>query len=123
MDFVQLSVDSAADGAGAATDTVARSGQIVAVGIDYHAGTAVGTDVVISVANRAGPALPILTVTNNKTDGWYYPRASAVSPTNAPITNSHVPIAFHGQLSAAVAEAGGALTAAVKVVIFYDDGQ
>jgi hypothetical protein len=123
MDIVQLSVDSAADGAGAATDAVVRSGRILAGGIDYHASAAAGTDVVISVVNPAGPALSILTVTNNKTDGWYYPRAGAVSPANAAITNSAVPIPFHGNLQVAVAEAGGALVGAVKVTIFYDDGQ
>jgi hypothetical protein len=123
LDFVTLAVNSAADGSGTTTDTVARSGQILAIGLDYAASAAAGTDVVVSCANPAGPALTIITVSDNKADGWYYPRAGAVSPANAAIAGSAVPIPFHGNLRVAVAQAGGAVALVVKATIFYEDGR
>ena len=73
LDFITLQVNSIADGSGAATDPATRSGEITAIALDYAATAAAGTDVVVSCANSPGPALAILTVTDNKTDGWYYP--------------------------------------------------
>lgn len=123
IDFLTLSVDTAAGGSGDTTDGSARAGQLLAIGIDYHGSADAGTDVVVSCANPAGPALTLLTVSNNKTDGWYYPRAGAVSAANVAITDSHVPMPFYGNLKVAVAQAGGALAGAVNVTIFYDDGR
>lgn len=123
LDFVTLTVNTAADGSGAASDAVIRSGEILAVGLDYDPGAAAGTDVVLSCANGPGPALTILAANDNKTDGWYYPRAGAVSPANVAIAGSAVSIPFHGNLRVAVAQAGGALAGAVKATIFYEDGR
>lgn len=123
LDFVTLSVNSALDGSGTTTDTVTRSGQILAVGLDYDPAAAAGTDVVVSCANPAGPALTIITVSDSNSDGWYYPRAGAVSPANAAIANSVIAIPFHGNLRVTVAAAGGAIAGVVKATIFYEDGR
>ena len=121
IDFVQLAVTTPAGGGAAATDPVVRQGKILAVGLDYAASADAGTDVTVDVAGVVGPALTILAVSNSKTDGWYYPRAGAVSPANAAITNSAAPIPFYGQLRLTVAQAGGAITDAVKAVIIYEE--
>lgn len=123
LDFVTLSVDSAAGGGGSTTDGVTRFGQILAVALDYHADANAGTDVTITCEAGPGPVLTVLTVSNAKTDGWFYPRGGAVSTANVAITDSHVPLPFYGNLKATVADAGGALTGAVKATICYDDGR
>lgn len=123
LDFVTLTVNSAADGSGAASDAVIRSGEILAVGLDYAATAAAGTDVVLSCVNGPGPALTIITVSDTKADGWYYPRAAAVNPANAAIAGSALPIPFHGNLRVTVAQAGGALAGVVKATVFYEDGR
>lgn len=72
-----VTATASAGGAGTATGD-ARSqhivqGAILAVYLDYSAASAATMDVVINEANNS-PALPVLTVTNTATDGWYYPR-------------------------------------------------
>lgn len=123
LDFITLQVNSIADGSGQATDVATRSGEILAIALDYAATAAAGTDVAVSCVNGPGPTLAILTVTDNKTDNWYFPRAGAVSPANAAIANSAVPMPFHGNLRVAVAQVGGAIAGAVKATIFYEDGR
>lgn len=121
VNVLPLAVNSNASGDGSATDGVYRIGKLLAVGLDYHASAAAGTDVTVSVADPSGPAQTLLAVTDNKTDGWYYPRAGAVTPANAAITNSAVEIPFAGNLKVTVAQAGGALTPAVTAYLYFED--
>ena len=122
VNHLRISVNTGTDGAGAATLSQYLTGELLAIGIDYHADADAGTDVVVSVSSPAGPTQTLLTVSNSKTDGWFYPRAAAVVPANTAITNSAVKIPFAGKLSVAVAQAGAtALTPGVTVDIFYED--
>lgn len=122
VNHLRIPVSTATDGTGSATLSQYLIGELLAIGIDYHADADAGTDVVVSVSSPAGPAQTLLTVSNSKTDGWFYPRVGAVVPANTAIADSAVEIPFAGKLSVAVAGAGGAaLTPAVTVDIFYED--
>lgn len=69
--------------AGAASGTAAfnqlADGKLYAVYLDYGS-VATTTDVDIKLSD---PAVSVLTVTNNATDGWFFPRSGAVSYTVA----------------------------------------
>lgn len=117
MPFEQLTVVTDAAGNGIAT-TEYIEGYIVAVVIDYDAGAAGGTDLVIS--QTTPPLIPILTLTNNNADGIWYPRAAicdilGVTPIFydvAGIPNPQVEVKDKifvcGEVSAIMAQAGGA---------------
>ncbi len=122
VNHLRIPVNTGTDGAGTATLSQYLTGELLAIGIDYHASADAGTDVTVSVSTPTGPAQTLLTVSNSKTDGWYYPRAAAVLPANSAITNSFVKIPFAGKLSVVVADVGGtALAPGVTVDIFYED--
>lgn len=121
VQHIRIPVDISAAGSGSKTLGQYLSGKLLAIGIDYHASIDAGTDVVVSVSSPSGPAQTLLTVTDNKTDGWYYPRAGAVLPANTAITNSFVQIPFAGLLSVSVAQGGSsALSPGVTVDIYYE---
>lgn len=122
IQFVTLAVASSdGSGDGSVTDAVYRSGKLLAIGLDFASGTDAGCDTVVSVDSPAGPALTLLTVSNSKTDGWFYVRGGAVLPANTAITDSHVPIPFFGKLKVVVAQAGASVTLPVTATIFYED--
>lgn len=122
VEHIRLVVNTAATtGIGSAALTQYLTGKLLAIGLDYHADIDAGTDVTVSVSSPSGPTQTLLTVSNNKTDGWYYPRAGAVSTANSAITDSAVEIPFAGLLSVAVADAGAtAHTPGVTVDIFFE---
>lgn len=62
---------SAGAAVGTATATAPLAGEIFAVHLAYG-GTAATTDV--TVATVHAPTTTLLTVTDNASDGWYYPR-------------------------------------------------
>lgn len=120
IDVVTLDVSTSGGGSGTKTDTVTRHGRLLAIGLDYHASADAGTDVTVSVTDQIGPALTLLAVSNSKTDGWFYPRAGAVTTANVAITGSAELIPFYGKLQVDVAQAGGALSPAVRVTLFIE---
>jgi len=97
-------------------------GYISAIRIDYDAGAAVGTDVVVS---QASPLQPILTLTNANTDGIWYPRIKVCDVTGTamlydaagakPIPDK---IYVSGDVTVVFDEAGGATTN--YVTIWYE---
>lgn len=123
VNHVRIPVDiPATTGVGSTTLSQPLEGKLLAVGLNYHASADAGTDVVVSVTDPAGPVHTLLTVSNNKTDGWYYPRAAATTSALVAITNSHVEIPFAGYLSVAVADGGAsALAPCVTADIYFED--
>lgn len=65
---------AAGTAAGAVESSSAITGLVQAVHIEYS-GAPATTDVVIN--GEGPPDIPILTVSDNNTSGWYYPRAGA----------------------------------------------
>jgi hypothetical protein len=82
-----------------------------AVKIDYHASAPVTTDVTISEVQGLGRNL--LVVSNNATDGTYYPRHTTHDPVAADAGNK-TPYVIEGTIRVSVAQAD-ALTGAVQV--------
>jgi len=86
------------------TITSARplNGIVRGVYIDYQVTPNAATDVVLATTNA--PAKTVLTVTNNATDGWYYPHAIMQDDAAADVTYDgtneiYVPIAINDYLS------------------------
>lgn len=121
MRTLELQVTTAADGTGTDTDTYQRSGWIEAINLDYAAGADAGTDATISCVSGPGQDLTILTVSNNKTDGWYYPRALAHTPAGVQQAAYELKIPFKGVLRLTVAQGGNAVTDCVTATIFYSE--
>lgn len=83
----KIAVSPTGDAGAATGDTTSGTiirGKLLAVHIDYDADAHANTDVI--VATTSAPTTTILTVSNNKTDGWYYPRAQVHGPTGTALT-------------------------------------
>lgn len=120
-----VAVTGATGGAGAATATANTSkvveGEIVAVHLEYLDSPPAGsTDVTIEEAGES-PALPVLTVTNAATDGWFHPQWAADNEAGAGITNHGVPIRVADHLSVTIAQANDG--DGVNATIVWDDGR
>lgn len=115
-----------ADGsAGAATGSANTphvvDGIIRAVHLNYSASAAATLDVTISEATE-NPALPVLTVADNATDGWYYPAHQADNAgSGADLEGAGAPVVARDALAVAVAGANDNDTVTVTVV--WDDGR
>lgn len=105
--------------AGASTGTANASpmptGYIEEIYLDYAQTSAVSNVTII----EAGHSQPILAVTNNQTDGAYYPRIAAVNPANVTFgSDGAVPIAVVSPLTVSITGgniAAPAVTAYIKV--------
>jgi hypothetical protein len=91
--FGPINSGAAVGGNGVATankdSDVKVSGKVLAVYIKYNDSPPAGTtDVVIATKGTHAPALPILTISNAATDGWFFPRAAAVSQAGAALVYS-----------------------------------
>lgn len=113
-------VVTAAGSAGAATGSgrtpLPVHGRIIAIHLDYSAGAPATTDVTITESANS-PALPVLAVANNATDGWYHPVHQADnSLTGADLTNAAVPVFAADHLLVSVAQANDTNTVTVTVI-------
>lgn len=121
----QITASPAAGGAGTATATAVSTrpidGRILAVHLAYlETPPGATTDVTIAEANNS-PAMPILTISNAATDGWFYPMAQADNQAGADITNMGAPIGVNDYVRVTIAQAndGDGVTA----TIVWDDGR
>jgi hypothetical protein len=102
-----------------ATSTRPIMGELYAVGVEYASGTNATTDLTLKVVGNDGmPDLPLLTVADNATSGWYYPRGAAVNTSNSAITNSFVCLPLHGKIQANVAQSTD--TKVITVTLLYE---
>lgn len=99
------------------------NGTLYAVYLDYHA-SAPGATTDVTVTMTEDPGVTLLTVTDNATDGWYFPREAVCSNAAAGLTydgtrtvNEAPPVAGH--LTIAVAGCN-ALTGAVTAYIYIE---
>ena len=106
-----VTVTGATGGAGVATANLDTSGvvdgYIIAIYLEYTGTPPATSDVTIAEANN-DPAIPVLTLTNANTDGWFYPRAAAVDTSGSAITNSNESIAVSDYLNVLIAQANDA---------------
>lgn len=118
-----LELKATTDGSGNGTATAAnqRQGWIEAIDVDYASSADAGTDVTISCVDGPGRDITILTLSNNKTDGWYYPRAVAHSPAGAAQSSYEVKIPFKGFLRLSIAQGGATVTDCATVTILYSE--
>lgn len=114
---------SGVDGSATGTETTnyPLDGRLAAIHLDYSATQAATTDVTVTGGN---PATTLLTVTDNKTDGWYYPHAVAQDAAGANVTYDgtrpiYIPTPLAGYLTVAVAQADDGET--VTVTVLWED--
>jgi hypothetical protein len=122
IDVVQIPVTTTG-GDGAATgdaSSVDVSGRVLAVYLDYDGNAPATTDVTLAMAD--GPSENILEISNNKTDGWYYPRKQVCESDGSALTYDGTyivaePYVVHGRLKLSVAQAD-ALTDCVTAYVY-----
>ena len=115
-------ISAGEDGSAAGSVTSSRpiAGRILAVHADYSAGQAATTDLVIATTHA--PVVTILTLADNKTDGWYYPRVQVHGVTGTALTLDGTralvePMPICDYVSATVAQGDGAETVAVTLIV------
>ncbi len=119
LDFVNFSITNDSSGDGAETNPVVRCGYIEAIHVDYHGSADAGTDVIIDVPGQGLQSVTVLTLTNNKTDGWWYPRGLACDATGGAHSPEQIAkVAFFGNIRATVDEAG-ATPYETKITVFF----
>lgn len=92
-------------------------GRLLAVHIDYEAGTAATTDV--SLARQSDDLIPaetLLTISNTSTSGWYRPRAALIDNVGSAITGGYDTYGISGQLVVTVAQSTAAKEITVTVI-------
>ena len=118
IDKLMIEVSGASGGAGVATANAesgrAVEGEIVAVHVEYVGSPPSTTDVVIETVQS--PAMPILTLTNANSDGWFYPVASVVDQDGAAVTDGYVPIVVNDAVKVTVSGANNDDGATVTIV-------
>lgn len=121
MGYEQLTLTTDAAGNGTAVTNTYVEGEIMYVSVDYDAGAAVGTDLVVA---QAIPNIPILTLTNNNVDGIWAPRAACVDNAaagifydagGAPANQVRARVYVCGPVTFTMAQAGGATTNTVTI--------
>ncbi len=90
--------------------------ELVAIYLDYHASAPSTTD--LTLTSPGNPAsLTVLTLSNNATDGWYYPRVQDHDNTGSAVTGSYSDPPIHGNLQADLAQAD-ALTDCLVITVY-----
>lgn len=120
-----LNSGTAAGSAGSATanatSTVVVSGEIAAVYVKYNDTPPAGTtDVTIAGANA--PSMPILTLTDAATDGWFYPKAIATDAAGTAVTfdgtnEIYTSIPVHDTIKVTIAGANAGDSADVWILV------
>ncbi len=118
-----ITATGATGGAGTATanatSSVVIEGHIRGVHLAYLDSPPAGTtDVTIAEKNNS-PAMPILTVSNAATDGWFYPMAQAKNQAGTDITGMGELIAVADYVIVTIAQANNA--DGVTATIVWDD--
>lgn len=118
-----VTVTDAAGGAGVATaygiTKRVVDGEIIAIYLAYTDSPPAGTtDVIIAEAGNS-PAIPILTVSDAATDGWFYPMAQAQNQAGADITNQGRPIKVADHVKVTIQQANN--DDGVTATIVWDD--
>lgn len=115
---------SGSDGSATGNDATPAPvvGTIKAVHIDYSAGQPATTDVVLTTVES--PVQTILTVADNKNDGWYYPRVPVQDAAGATVTYDgtneiYEPIDVCDHVKATVSQ--GDDTETVDITIIYKE--
>jgi len=93
-------VSGAAGGAGSATANATTdnvvSGRVLAVYLAYTDTPPSTTDVTIEEAGKS-PALPVLSVSDANSDGWFYPDVATVNSDVAPVyVDDHLEVTIAG---------------------------
>ena len=114
-----ITVTGATGGDGAATATATSSaivdGVIVGVHVAYTGSPPSTTDLTIVEANNS-PAMPILTLTNANTGGWFFPLHSVVNSDGSAITDGSQEVYVSDYVSVTIAEANNDDGATVTIV-------
>lgn len=115
-----ITLTGATGGSGSATATTTTDytieGVIRAVYVEYTDSPPATTDVTIEGATT--PAVPILTLTNANTSGWFHPMHQADNTAGSAITNQGMPIAIEDRVSVTIAQANN--DDGVTVTIVYE---
>jgi hypothetical protein len=113
---LKVSTTGSAGSASGSAILAAPLSELVAMYVDYHASAPATTDLTLTAPGNPA-SVTVLTLTNNATDGWYYPKAQKHDNTGSAVTGDYADPVVHSHLNLALAQCD-ALTDAV-VVTFY----
>ena len=122
LNFVNLSLSSVGTtGVGSSTVTAVMHGFIEAIYVNYDASAASTTDLTIDVPGQGLQSKVVIVLTDNKTDGWFYPRELACDATGtAHDPEQTVKIPVFGNIRASVAQAGTTVYE-IGITVFYSE--
>lgn len=92
-----------------ATSTIVISGEIAAVYVKYN-DSPPGATTDVTIAGAGTPSMPVLTLTDAATDGWFYPKAIAHDTAGTAVTfdgtnEIYTKIPFHDRVKVTIAGA------------------
>lgn len=116
MTKYKLALATNSSGAATATITDPVAGEVCSIYVDLGTLDNTTTDIAITVNDGDG-SLPVLTLTNHTTSGWYYPIVSGVHYTGSgtPKTDGYVPVV--GYITVTVAQGGASKAGAVYIFV------
>ena len=115
---------AAGSATGDATTVQPVTGKLHAIYLDYD-GSAPGATTDVTVSQAESPSATLLTVTDNATDGWYFPRqqvcnAAATALTYDGTRTVNEPFPVDGEITVAVAQSD-ALTDCVIAYLYIEE--
>lgn len=115
---------AAGSATGDTTSAIVLRGKLHAVYLDYNA-SAPGATTDVAISQAQAPSATLLTVTNNATDGWYFPRQQVCDTAGAALTYDgseavSEPLPVDGKLTVAVAQSN-ALAPCVTAYLYIED--
>lgn len=120
---VTITATGAAGGAGTATATADSTRMVKGYVRNVHLAyldSPPGATTDVTLAGKTTPAVPILTVSNAATDGWFPVMNQAKNTAGADITGMGSPVAIDDYVTLTIAQANNA--DGVTATIIYDDG-
>ncbi len=113
---IKITTTGSAGSASGSGHSATPLGQLVALHLDYHASAPATTDVTVTAPGNPA-ALTVLTLSDNNTDGWYFPKTQDHDNTGSAVTGSYSDPLLHLGVDISVAQAD-ALTNAVVATLF-----
>ena len=118
-------VPTGGDGAAVGNVTTGPvNGKVLGVYIDYDASQAAPADLIVATVHA--PIVTLLTITDSKTDGWYYPRHQVHGSDGTALTMEGAeplvePVAVRDYVKASVAQADD--THPIRVYLVVEDSR
>lgn len=114
--FTVTATGDAGSAEGSQSSDGTLSGHIYAIHLDYAPTLSDTTDLTLSLSS---PSWTLLTLTDNVTDGWYYPSVQQTGNTGSVVSGAYDRAPFVGRMTAAIAQSTA--TDVVTVTVWWGE--